>query len=86
MITNAQIRTFRSKLLRENDDIGAEWCDLALAYSETADSQGDKLRDPFTGAIVTRTDARNVVENMLNDSDFILDSDGLVVMRFVNDE
>ena len=86
MITNAQIRTFRNELLHANDDTGAEWCDIALAYSETADSQGNELRDPFTGAIVTRTDARNVVENMLNDADFILDNDGLAVMQLVDDE
>lgn len=65
-ITNAQIRTLRTEARAAGDDVTAAYCELALAYTETADVDGADLLDPISGEAITRTEARAVCADAIN--------------------
>ncbi len=65
-ITETQIKTLRTESLNARDYLMADWCDLALAAHETADSQGSPLIDPH-GMEICRSQAREVCADAIND-------------------
>lgn len=67
-ITTAQIKALRSEARAAGDGLMAEWCDVALAFGERYDSVGFQLVSPATGLSVTRTEAREVCADALNDA------------------
>jgi len=67
-ITTAQIRTLRNEALNAGDSRMAEWCDVALSTGERYDSEGFALASPGTGLACTRTEARKVCANAINDA------------------
>lgn len=75
MITSEQIKRLRSEAWEAGDDVAAAWCDLALAYTEFADSTGDLLRDPVTGEETSRSTARAICAAMI-DAAAAMDDDG----------
>lgn len=60
VITTAQIRALRSEAVLAGDYVTADYCGIALAYSEHADDVGAELVDPVTGNPITRSQAREV--------------------------
>ncbi len=67
-VTAAQIKALRSEARAAGDSLLAEWCDVALAYGERYDSVGFPLTSPATGLSVTRTEAREVCADAINDA------------------
>lgn len=65
-ITPSQIRSLRSEAATHGDDLLVAWCNVALAYAEDGDEVGDDLRDPVTGEVVTRSEARAVCADVIN--------------------
>ena len=65
-ITTAQIKALRSEARAAGDVIMVDFCDLALAYTNEADSSGDALINPLTGLRTTRAVARRVCADAIN--------------------
>lgn len=65
-ITTKEIRALREEAKAHRDYVMADWCDVALAAHETADSEGCDLLDPVTGEATCRSQAREICADAIN--------------------
>lgn len=64
-ITTKQIKALRNEALAADDSRQVDWCDIALAAHERADSEGNDLIGP-DGVQTTRSKAREVCADVIN--------------------
>lgn len=67
-ITTRQIRDLRDEAMEASDYRMVDWCDVALASHETSDSAGRELQGPGNHGTCTRTDAREICADAINNA------------------